>query len=536
MLKVLIIDDEYYFRQALKVSLPWNDLGFEICSEAKNGKEALEKLHETKPDIALVDINMQVMDGLEFIRSVREQGHELKMIIVTGQSEFNYAKEALQLGAYNYILKPIDEQEVIKSLLEIKELIESEQIVKLEMDDLKRQVRENMPVLRDRLFNEILQGNFPVDSIEAAQRLEYLNITLLSPFYLSFVIEIDKKEKMQWTERDSQIWKFAVSNIAADMLQGKCEYAACHDQHDRICFILGFKDRESFDKMEPLCEGIRHTVHKYLKFSVTIGIGNLYKDLTDVSISYKEALFALKNKLILGENRVIRHIMVSDSGLTGTLFSMEQRSQLLMSMRIGNAQETENLLADCFTLIRSKHVNVNMIFVAGIDMISTCLEYLTETGQSIKEVFTDTDHLLSSVWQMSSIDQIERWIKDIYAKAIKHVQLKKHSRSARVVEEVKNYIQRHYFNEELKIDDIAKHVYTNYSHLCFVFKKETGITINDYLTELRMYKAKELFDSGNQFIQIVANRVGYADANYFGKCFKKYIGVTPSKYIENIKN
>lgn len=162
MLKVLIIDDEYYFRQALKVSLPWNDLGFEICSEAKNGKEALEKLHETKPDIALVDINMQVMDGLEFIRSVREQGHELKMIIVTGQSEFNYAKEALQLGAYNYILKPIDEQEVIKSLLEIKELIESEQIVKLEMDDLKRQVRENMPVLRDRLFNEILQGNFPL--------------------------------------------------------------------------------------------------------------------------------------------------------------------------------------------------------------------------------------------------------------------------------------------------------------------------------------------------------------------------------------
>ncbi|MCD9023503.1 response regulator transcription factor [Cohnella silvisoli] len=535
MLKVLIVDDEYYFRQALKVSLPWNDLGFEICGEAKNGKEALEKIHETNPDIALVDINMPVMDGLEFIKCIREQGNELKIVILTGQSEFTYAKQAVQLGTYNYILKPIDENEIKNTLFEIKGLIESEQSIKLEMDDLRRQVREYMPVLRDRFLNEILQGNLPFDSNELVQKMEYLNMTLISPYYLSVVIEIDRNEELQWLENELEIWKFAVSNIAADMVLGKCEYAICHDHNDCICVVLGFMDSESFDTIEALCDGIRHAVHKYLKFTVTIGIGNIYKDIADVSISYKEALFALKNRLILGGNRVILHNMVSEIRIMGTLFSVEQRSQLLMSMRIGNAMETEKRLTDIFTLIRSKNVNVDMLFVTSVEMVSTCLEYLTETGQSIKEVFMDTDHLLTAIQDMNSIDQIENWIKDIFANAVQHVQKNKYSKSAKVVEDVKNYIQRHYFNEELKIDDIAKHVYTNYSHLCFVFKKETGITINDFLTEVRMYKAKELFDNGDQLIQIVANKVGYADANYFGKCFKKYFGMPPSKYIENIK-
>jgi two-component system response regulator YesN len=535
LLKVLIVDDEYYFRQALKVSLPWNDLGFEICCEAKNGKEALEKIHEFKPDIALVDINMPVMDGLEFIYNVKEQGQKLKIMILTGHSEFTYAKQAVQLGIYNYILKPIDENEIKKSILELKAIIESEQRFKLEMDELKKQAREHMPVLRERLLNEILHGNFPVDSKEAEQRLEYLDISLPSPYYLSFLIEIDRKEEFHWTERDFQIWQFAVSNIASDLVQDQYEYTICRDPYDRICFILGFQEKESFDNMEALCDRIRHAVRKYLKFTVTIGIGSIYKGLADVSISYKEASFALKNRLILGENRVIPHNMVSETGMRATLFSMAQRSQLLMSMRIGNVMETENRLTDYFTMFRTKNISVDMLFVASVEMISTCLEYLAETEQSIKEVFVDTNNLLASIQQMQSIDQIEKWIKDMYATTIRHVQQNKFSKSAKLVEEVKHYIQCHFLKEELKIDDIAKQVYTNYSHLCFVFKKETGKTINDYLTEVRMYKAKELFDHGERLIQIVANKVGYADANYFGKCFKKNFGVTPSNYIENIK-
>ena len=123
MLKVLVVDDEYYFRQALKVTIEWEKWGFEICDEAKNGKIALEKMNTLKPDIVIVDINMPVMDGLEFLHFLNELDINVKVIILTGHSEFNYAKQAVQLGVYNYILKPIDEDELLKCLLDIKNTI-----------------------------------------------------------------------------------------------------------------------------------------------------------------------------------------------------------------------------------------------------------------------------------------------------------------------------------------------------------------------------------------------------------------------------
>src|SRR5690606_23530977 len=126
MLKVMIVDDEYYFREALKISLSWQDLGFIVCGEAKNGKEALDMIDDLEPDIILVDINMPIMDGLEFVNELKNRGADCKIVILTGHSEFQYAKEAVKLGVYNYILKPVNEKELTETLIDIKRDIETE--------------------------------------------------------------------------------------------------------------------------------------------------------------------------------------------------------------------------------------------------------------------------------------------------------------------------------------------------------------------------------------------------------------------------
>ena len=128
MLKVMIVDDEYYFREALKVSLDWEELGFTICAEAKNGNDALLKADELSPDIVLVDINMPVMDGLEFVKEIKNKGLDCKIVILTGHSEFQYAKQAVQLGVHNYLLKPVNEKELMESLLDLKELLKEKEI------------------------------------------------------------------------------------------------------------------------------------------------------------------------------------------------------------------------------------------------------------------------------------------------------------------------------------------------------------------------------------------------------------------------
>lgn len=221
MLKIMIVDDEFYFREALKVSLPWNELGFMICGEAKNGKEALEKLEDLKPDIILVDINMPIMDGLEFVQEIRETGSGCKIIILTGHSEFLYAKQAVQLGVYNYILKPVNEKELTETLFKIKKAIHREKSIRIEIDRLKQQVKESIPLLKDKFLNELIQGSLIPNKKDLEKRMEYLGINLCSEYYRVATIEINHENYKQWNDEDKQLWKFAVSNIACEIFRGK---------------------------------------------------------------------------------------------------------------------------------------------------------------------------------------------------------------------------------------------------------------------------------------------------------------------------
>ncbi|KRF10103.1 AraC family transcriptional regulator [Paenibacillus sp. Soil766] len=535
MLKVLIVDDEYYFRQALKISLPWEELGFQIAGEAKNGEEALVLMSEIGPDIVLVDINMPIMDGMEFIQKAKQSEQETKFIMLTGQSEFVYAKMAVQLGVFNYVLKPIDEDELRRSLLEIKDLIHKERSVKLDYERLKQQATENMPMLKERLLNEWLQGNGVVDSSTTSDRLQYLGINLHAPLYRVFVVDIDSQEELV-SEEDKHIRKLAVQHIAQEFIRNAYPCASCHDANDRYVVILGVPTASS-DSVEAIGEAIRKSVQATLGCTVTIGVGNGYPGFEAISVSYQEALVALKHRFVLGGNQVILHSMIAESGMKVSLFSVERRIGLLMSMRIGNLTETEEWLTTFFQDARTKNASIEMLFVSALEIVSTCLEFLDEMSQSFEDVFQDTvkSDILQYIQQLNSFGELERWIRNLILKVISHVHGRKQSRAAKVVDEVKLYIQNHYGNEELRIVDLANSVHMNYNHLCYVFKKETSITINDYLTELRIKKAKGLFDQGEKIVQHVASQVGYADANYFGKCFKKYIGIAPSKYVNNIQ-
>jgi two-component system response regulator YesN len=278
-------------------------------------------------------------------------------------------------------------------------------------------------------------------------------------------------------------------------------------------------------------------VRNELACTVTIGVGSAYDTFESISLSFKEALNALKRRFAWGGDKVYMHSPIGESGTKALLFSVEKRSGLLMNMRIGNIADTEEWLARFFQEARDKKASMEMLLLAGVEIVSTCLEFLTETSHSFEDVFLHTTQsdMIGQVQRIKTFKELEAWIRSLILRAMEHVHSRKAHRGVKVIEDVKSYIASHYGNEELRIEDIAKSVHMNYNHLCFVFKKETTVTINDYLTETRMIKAKELFDRGESVIQSVANRVGYADANYFSKCFKKHIGITPSKYVNQIR-
>ncbi len=540
MLKVMIIDDEFYFREALKVSIPWKELGFEICGEAKNGKDALGKVADLNPDIMIVDINMPIIDGLEFIQSVKGKGIESKFIILTGHSEFNYAKQAVQLGVNNYILKPVNEEELKSSLFEIKEIIKRETSIKFEFEGLKQQVRDSLPLLKDKLLNELIQGSLIPKENETLKKMEYLKININSDYYLVITIELDCGNDANWDNEEKQLWKYAVSNISSEILDEKFIFDICYDIDDRICIIVGMDGTQNkgdfLTLLESRLELIRAAVCKHLDFTITVGVGSEKTELFDIPVSYRESIIALKHKLTLGKNRIILYSLVAESGIKGTVFSGEYRSQLLMNIRTADEEEVNKLISQVFMRVRAENIHHQILFVVCIEMVSVCMEAIVEMGLRIEDVITQGSfNIIEEIQSKKSIAEMETWIKDIFKHTLETIKRNKISKASRLIEQVKKYISRNYQSSELSIDEIAKNLFVNYAHLCFIFKRDAGVTINEYLTEFRIRKAKELFDSGNTLILDVASKVGYADASYFGKCFKKYYGLAPSKFIENIR-
>lgn len=534
MYKILIVDDEYYFREALKISLPWEKLGFQIVGEAKNGEDALEQMKRLHPDVVMVDINMPIMGGLEFIEEAQANEYTSEYILLTGHSEFSYAKHALQLGVFNYVLKPINEEEIRNSLLELKAHMDDKRAKKLEVDQLKRQVAEKVPLIRNQYLNDWLLGKRDADSFKIIENLQDLDIDLTAPYYLVAVVDFDDSYPIFGP--DKRMIHEAIQVQVQELAEPSMKCFECYDDHDRLVLIFG-SETDQLEQIHALCESLQKEVQDKFTHTVSIGVGNGYSGFDAVSVSYKEALYALKHRLILGANQIIMYARINEIARKVSLFSVEQKSKLLMNLRTGNEEEIEDWISYFFRNARLKNASIEMVFVAGLEIVSTCLEFLEERSQSTNEVLQNRSHpdLFQQIQQMNSFSELEQWIRSLVDQVIKHAHNNKISRSAKLVEEVKTYIENNYQNDELRIEDIAKSVHVNYNHLCYVFKKETSSTINEYLIELRMAKAKDLFDQGWQIVQEVAYQVGYSDANYFGKCFKKYIGLSPSKYIENVR-
>lgn len=534
MIKVMIVDDEYYFKQAIRVIISWEELGFEIIGEAKNGEEALKKIDDLEPDIVLVDINMPVMDGLEFIRTVKEKKSNVKFIILTGHSEFNYARQALQLCVENYLLKPIDEDELKKALFETRDIIERESNIKLEMDSLKKQVKDSIPLQRDMLLNELIRGNY-MSPEEIKERANYLGINLSFEFYRVLAIGIDLVSNHIQNEDTKQLCKFAVSNVVGEFLSKAFTISVFFDNNDNVCVLLCSNDDKYDDfSIKAICERIKDIIFRHFTHEITIGIGNSCREIKQIPTSYREALYALKNKLAIGKNSVILHSEVDETGLITNYYTVEHRNQLLMDMRLGSRDMADAKISEIFYELRIGKAQHNLILLTCIELVSTCIEFLAETKQSYINLFKKSFNPLEDIQSKNSINELEIWIKDLFMQTINFIHRNKNTRYAKIMEDVKNYVRKNYCKEDLRIDEIAASVYVNYTHLCYVFKKETGMTINDYLTEVRIKKAKELIDNGNYILSDVAEKVGYADTNYFGKCFKKRYGLPPTKYIENL--
>lgn len=524
MQKVMIVDDEVIFRDYLKTVLDWETLGFVISQEAKHGQEALEMVAIEQPDIALVDITMPFMDGLELAERLREQYPEISIVLITGHNEFEYARKALKLGVEDYILKPFSKDELLLTLVKLRQQHQKAQEEKVTL-------RENTELMKESFLSQLISREYALTESETIKRLQQFGVYAESGLYVAACIEIDHMDRKWSKASDRLLMKYAVTNVLNEAMEESGNYLIFNGPEGRIVALA--RHQGGLADEIPMLEGYKKLcflIKKYLKFTITVGVGRSKDGFKGVASSYLEALEALQNKFVLGNDRVIAYGEQLPSSGNQPFYPTEVNEELLVLLRLNSWEAIERKLGDVFQTIRERRLPIDYIYVICMGLVSVNLSYFEESGHPVEDCFGDQFFPYNEIRKLESAELTFDWLKELFRKAVTYNSKHRNTRSSQIAKAAKAYMEHHYADPALQLDQIASHVFINASYLRAVFKKEIGITVSDYLTQYRMQQAKELLSRNNVRLTDIAEKVGYNDSGYFSKSFKKFYGYSPSEY------
>ncbi len=544
MIRMIIADDEYIVRDGLKNIIPWEDYGIEVAGEAVDGQEALELCLELKPDVLLTDIRMPIMDGLEVAMELKEMGKDIKIIIVSGVQDFEYAKTALSINAVGYILKPVKIPELEQTVKKVVEGIDQERRKKLELQNLQKQLHVNLPAIREKFVRSWVTGMYRRED-EIAASLDYLGIPLKADeSMLAAVLQIDEyfKASKDLSENDKQLLFFSISNILEEII-GSHGAGACSCINDNEFVIIFNEKTLESGKHLAICNEFILSINKYLKIDVSVGVGRSVAQVLHLSASYKDALMALQHSFYTGKNSLldindIIHVSGNDSGRKDLFYPnlYEQENRIINSMRLGNiddvGKDTDELFAELSRLkgcLPSDYVQ-NIC----LEMFHGASRALYELKEDIDQIIPNRPELMNAIYKTGNIFDMQNMLKTTFVEIASHFAKKYTQKNTKIIEKIKEIIEERY-SENIGTTSISDEIYLSPNYISLIFKQETGMTITEYITRVRMENAKKLLSSSAMKVLEVAEKVGFENAHYFSTVFRKYTGIHPQKFRTNIQ-
>lgn len=535
MMKMVIADDEYIVREGLKNIKLWEEYGIEIVGDACDGKEAFELCVKLQPDILFTDIRMPIMDGLEVAMKLKEDQSNIKVIMLSGIQDFNYVKTAMDINAEGYILKPVKINELRSVITKVVNSIKMERNREHEITSLKQELNDSIPVIRENFLRNLISGFYQNEN-EIKEKIKYLDIPLKSDeSAVVAVFQIDEYENitMDNSEEDRQLLNLSVNNIIKRIIQEYglgVSFAAKENE-----FVVIYNQNSQLRKKYiEVSEEIMVCVNKFSDKTISVGIGRATNKLSGVSISYREALDALEYKFYTGRGSLISiyDIYQDEKDIDfSDLYKLEQR--LMNYMKLG---DTENVLqiidtifipllysdaAPCYPYIKS----------ICIELICTAQRVVYETGEDMKDIVADHSVILSDIFMKKDMLELKNYVKSVFIQLVNFFEGRYKNRNAGVVRKIKNIINERYM-ENISVAMLSEEVYLTPNYISLIFKRETGETIVEYLTRVRMEAAKKLLETSELKVFEIAEMVGYENSNYFSTVFKKYTGIYPGKYCE----
>jgi two-component system response regulator YesN len=531
MYKIVIADDEDNVREGIRESLNWHELGFEVVGVFENGRELIEALEQLQPDVVLTDINMPFMDGLEVSSYLFEHYPHTKIIILTGYDEFEYAQQALKLKVHDYILKPNTADELHEILSKVKDELDDENRKVEDLSKLKQQLRESLPLVRERFLNQLVTGNIREGKLE--DKLAYLGIDLSGSHYLVAVIDVDDHGELQrfYPENESELLYFAVCNISGEIVTRKKNGIVFQNNNEKTIVILHGENVETLrEEALRILEEINLSVKEYLRFTVSIGVGDICASLNKIHLSHGRASTALDYRFFLGKNRII-HISDIEGELDESIpYDKLWERKLALGLKSGTQQEIEVIVENIIKNLKESYLPMDRCYIHIQQIIISIMDALDEL--EIREALHSNATLspLTEIYGLKTLDEVEEWLKSYCSRTTSLIVETRNNFCKMQAMKAEEYIKVNYADANISMDMVCKYLVLSTSYFSLIFKNHTGETFIGYLTRIRVEKAKELLKCTDLKTYEIADRVGYTDPHYFNLIFKKATGMTPTVY------
>lgn len=531
MYKIMIVDDEAEVREAIVKKMDWNSLGFEVSADAENGLDALEKAETLDLDVILTDIKMPFMDGLELGKALQERRSPIKLIVFSGFDDFEFAKEAIKLNVMEYVLKPVNAEELSRVLLKVKGILDEERSSKRSIEALKKNYEEMLPVIRERFLTDLVRGVH--GELDVESQLRELDIPVTEkPCHLMAVGRIGHGQQGERkTNFDREMLRLSVSSLLDEQLGEEFGHAIWVDRTYLMLLISIDRETQTEELIEAL-EGVCKSCRKIFGVSLTIGLGKSGKGYETIPVSYAEALQALEYRAILGSERVIYHGDVDYSVPVSTRFDSEEAAYLTkaITFAMGDEETLQEAVDRILDKVEESDTLVQDYQIYMLGLMDTLMRMIEKYGLPMEEMLGHGGNYLDILSSFGTSVQLSDWLLSTCLKISRGIEEKRAATTRNIIDEAKDYIEQNYADSELSVDKLCHQIHISPSYFSTIFKQETGRSYVSYLTDIRLEKAAELLKSTEDKTYLIAARVGYQEPNYFSYVFKKKYGVSPSKF------
>lgn len=535
MIKLVIAEDSESEQNMLAKGIDYEDTGIMLVDVVGDGESALQAIKEKQPDIVMTDICMPARNGIEIAHELRVNFPHIKIIFITAFEDFEYAKAGLEYKVVDYITKPVDLKYMNTLLKQTASACIAEKNKKLEEEILHTQIANSLPLLKERFMKEWIFGIIRGDREYMLEKARIVGIDLSLSYYTVMFVRIDNyaNRNVSISESEKQVLDFRILESIGEIISS-IEFAQkfVYTEGEYI-IVLGSKaDRFELD-LEITALNIKKNIQFECGCSVTIGIGGCGSDITLASNICKKASEALHGKFF-SDSQIIFYSDIS-SKRDEVFFEKDYYiNQILNYIKTDDEAGLKVACDVMFDRIRAldgltgDYVKSILVHI----MASIFITFL-ETNNKAEYCGDEQISVYNRIFQAETISEARQYFWQVLSSICNTLALKMKKRNSKIIENIKKFVDEHY-SEQIVVEDIAGNVFLSACYATTLFRKETGESINKYLSNVRMKKAMEYLKDEAARIAEVAQKVGYNNVTYFSSIYKNYTGLSPREYRDNL--